>query len=293
MLTWLVVAVILVLAGLLLYWTLVVSEGSYFGARFVTWLYDLSAARYDDIKKFNADEEDWYVGLPLWHTLQTIRQPLVLDVATGTGRLPQALLRRALFDGRIVALDLSRQMLRLAREKLASYGREIVFLQQNAMRLPFPDETFDAVTCLEALEFLPDPARALREMVRVLRPGGVLFTTNRVGWEARLLPGKALTAGQLRALLNGLPLQETKVRRWQVFYDQVWARKNGRLAARGHADLALTEILRCPHCPDAALEKSAEAFRCPSCRRVYRVEEGILLLDEGAIPDALAQQLMD
>lgn len=285
MFTWLVVAVILIVLGLLLYWAIVISEGSYFGAWFVAWLYDLSATRYDSIKKFNADEEDWYVGLPLWRTIQTVRRPLVLDVATGTGRLPQALLRRALFDGRIVALDLSREMLYQAREKLAPYGEEIVFLQQDAMNLPFPDKVFDAVTCLEALEFLPDPARALREMVRVLRPGGVLFATNRVGWEARLLPGKALTAGQLQALLDNLPLQESTVRRWQVFYDQVWARKNGRFNPQGNGDLALTEILRCPHCPDAALERSAAAFECPSCRRVYPLQDDIVLLDGATIPE--------
>lgn len=282
MLTWLTLAAILILLSLFLYWAIVISEGTYFGARFVVWLYDLSARRYDRIKQFSDKEEDWYVGLPLWRTIRSVRHPLVLDVATGTARLPLALLRRLHFDGRIVALDLSRRMLRLAHEKLAPFDDRVTLLRQDAMRLPFPDEIFDVVACLEALEFLPGPARSLREMVRVLRPGGVLLTTNRVGWEAKLLPGKALSPKQLRAILNSLPLQ-TKVRRWQVFYDQVWARKAGCISANGNGDLALSDVLLCPHCSGVFLQKVVTSWQCPLCRRVYPLEDGILSLADGVI----------
>ena len=282
MLTWLALAVSLIFLALFLYWVLVISEGTYFGARFVTWLYDLSAHRYDDIKQFNDDEEDKFVGLPLQWTSQSVRHPLVLDVATGTGRLPLVLLRHPFFDGRIVALDLSRNMLRRAYEKLASFGDRVTLLRQDAMCLPFPDEIFDVVTCLEALEFLPSPTRALHEMVRVLRPGGVLLTTNRVGWEAKLLPGKALSPKQLCAILDALPLR-SEVRRWQVFYDQIWARKTGCTSANGNGDLALSDVLLCPHCSDAFLQRSAASFQCPVCCRLYPVEDGVLSLADGAI----------
>jgi len=283
MLIWLIAALILILLTLFLYWALVISEGSYFGARFVTWLYDLSAGQYDRIKSFSDDEEDWYVGLPLWRTIQPIRRPLVLDVATGTARLPLALLRRLQFDGQIVALDLSLKMLRLAEQKLGPHGDCVTLIRQDAMQLPFPDETFDAVTCLEALEFLPSPKRALNEMVRVLRPGGVLMTTNRVGWEARLLPGKALSRQQLSAILDALPLQAVQVRRWQVFYDQIWARKEGRVSASGNGHLALSDLLLCPHCVEAFLQRSAASWQCSICGRLYPVEDGILSLTDGAI----------
>lgn len=281
MLIWLVLAVLLMFLALFLYWVFIISEGSYFGARFVVWLYDLSAGQYDGIKKFNDGEEDWYVGLPLWRAIQSVRCALVLDVATGTARLPLALLRRSHFDGRIVALDLSREMLRLADEKLTPYGDRVTLLCQDAMQLPFPNATFDAVTCLEALEFLPGPARVLSEMVRVLRPGGVLFTTNRVGWEARLLPGKALSRKRLQAILDALPLQAVEVRRWQVFYDQVWARKVGYISDDGNGNLTLADVLLCPHCLGAHLKASVEALQCPTCRRVYPVEEGIIFLSAG------------
>jgi ubiquinone/menaquinone biosynthesis C-methylase UbiE/uncharacterized protein YbaR (Trm112 family) len=282
MLTWLIVAVTVILFALFLYWALVITEGSYFGARFVVWLYNLSAGQYDRIKGFNNDEEDWYVGLPLLRTIQSVRRPLVLDVATGTARLPLALLRRFQFDGQIIALDLSRRMLHVAREKLAPHGDRVTLMRQDAMQLPFPDEIFDVVTCLEALEFLPSPARALREMVRVLRPGGVLMTTNRVGWEAKLLPGKALSRKRLGAILHGLPLQAVEVRRWQVFYDQVWARKEGYPSADGNGDLALSEILLCPSCSGAFLRGSAALWQCPDCRQAYPVEDGIFALAGGA-----------
>jgi ubiquinone/menaquinone biosynthesis C-methylase UbiE len=288
MLTWFALAVILISLGLFLYWTLVISEGAYFGARFVAWLYDLSARRYDRIKEFDDEEEDWYVGLPLWRTIQSVQRPLVLDVATGTGRLPLALLRRPQFEGRIVALDLSRKMLRQAHAKLAPFGDRVTLLRQDAMHLPFPNEIFDAVTCLEALEFVPDPTRALNEMLRVLRPGGALLTTNRVGWEAKLLPGKAFSPGRLRAILNDLPLQTVEVRRWQVFYRQVWARKRGRIPADGNGGLGLSDILCCPHCAAAFLQETAAAWQCPACRATYPVQDGVLSLADGVILERTA-----
>ena len=116
-----------------------------------------------------------------------VDRPLLLDVATGTGRVPLALLRNrfAATGGRIVGLDLSWGMLRQARAKLQDYDRWVDLVWQDASHLPFDDGTFDAVTCMEALEFLPRPREALAEMVRVLAPGGLLAVTNRVGvWRA-------------------------------------------------------------------------------------------------------------
>jgi len=70
-----------------------------------------------------------------------------------------------------------------------------------------------------------DGQAALHEMVRVLRPGGWLLITNRVGWEARLMPGHTWSRAQLIEILRGLPLTDISVRPWQTYYDLVWARK--------------------------------------------------------------------
>ena len=85
--------------------------------------------------------------------------------------------------------------------------------------------TFDAVTCLEALEFLPDARAVLAECTRVLRPGGLLLVTNRVGRDVWLLPGKTFCPGDFERLLAALPLEGVDVQPWQVEYDLGWAKK--------------------------------------------------------------------
>jgi hypothetical protein len=96
----------LVLVGLLLYWQLIIAEGAYLGSRVVTLMYDWSARIYERIKQYDAGDEQWFLGLPLARALALIPAPLVLDVATGTGRLPRAVLRQPAFDGRIIGLHL-------------------------------------------------------------------------------------------------------------------------------------------------------------------------------------------
>ena len=99
--------------GALAYWQLVIAEGTYLGPRAVVFMYDLSARVYERIKRYDVGAEQWFLGLPLTLALDDVPAPLVLDVATGTGRLPRALLRQRAFDGRVVGLDLSRRMLLL------------------------------------------------------------------------------------------------------------------------------------------------------------------------------------
>ncbi|MEA3345892.1 MAG: class I SAM-dependent methyltransferase [Chloroflexota bacterium] len=229
MLLWALISLSVLLLTLLGYWLFHITEGAYLGPQVVTLFYDWAASRYDDIKGFSNAEESWFLARPLLDRLAAVPQPLVLDVATGTGRLPLALIRERRFQGRIVGLDLSRRMLDQAALKTENHTDRILLLHQDATLLPFPDGAFDAVTCLEALEFLPHPRHTLREMVRVLRPGGVLLTTNRRGWEARLFFGRSFTQSQIISLLRGMGLVGVRVQSWQHIYDLVWARKPGDL----------------------------------------------------------------
>lgn len=217
-------AVIMVAA--LLYWLLVTTEGVFLGRRMVVWLYDLTAHKYDNIKQFHDEAERFFVVRPLLHRLRHQSAPLILDVATGTGRLPWYVLHWPTFNGRIYGLDASARMLSFAVAKLSPFGNRAGFVQQLASALPFPDNTFDAVTCLESLEFFPSDTAALREMVRVLRPGGTLMVTRRRGWEAKTFIGRYRSVAQFEEHLLSLGLTAVDTLPWQVDYDQVFARKS-------------------------------------------------------------------
>ncbi len=218
---------VLALLGILLYWQLVVAEGAYLGRWIVILLYDWYAPRYDKVKGFQPQLDASMLTAPiLKHLLRrNIAHPLVLDVATGTGRLPQALLATRSFKGHITALDLSARMLAQAQAKLADRAAHITWLQHDAQILPFPDESFDVVTCLESLEFFPHPLDAVREMVRVLRPGGMLVISNRVGPDAWKLPRRATPTPAFAEALTGLGLYDVQVETWLVDYDLLRAIK--------------------------------------------------------------------
>jgi|YNPBryBLVA2012_1023415.scaffolds.fasta_scaffold04603_2 SAM-dependent methyltransferase len=271
---WVWLGVVLVAVGLA-YWQFVVAEGTYLGPRVVTLLYDWAAGAYERIKRFDPGDEQWFLGLPLAMALETVPSPFVLDVGTGTGRLPRALLFQPHFQGRVVGLDLSRRMLAEAARRISPYPGQVDLIWQDARRLPFVDDTFDAVTCLEVLEFTPDPRGVLREMVRVLRPGGVLLTSNRVGPDAPFLPGRAFRRPALESFLRTLPLEQVRIQRWQVDYDLVWAVKQG--APRGGGVRPLADVLRCPVCRHDGLSLYEGHYRCPDCGRAYPVAADMVI----------------
>jgi demethylmenaquinone methyltransferase/2-methoxy-6-polyprenyl-1,4-benzoquinol methylase len=100
-----------------------------------------------------------------------------LDCACGTGDLSRALADRG--AARVVGLDFTPQMLDIARTKRVgpkrNPGRAVIeYIQGDAMALPFADGSFDIVTIAFGIRNVAEPARALREFRRVLRPGGRL-----------------------------------------------------------------------------------------------------------------------
>jgi ubiquinone/menaquinone biosynthesis C-methylase UbiE len=276
--SWLVLGIGLILVGLFLYWALITTEGSYLGARVVALTYDLTARHYDQIKQFDPIHDVWLLAIPMLQALGQIDCPLLLDVATGTGRMPEALLQRPQFDGTIVGLDLSFKMLQQAEAKLRAHRERYSLICQNAQKLPFPDESFDAVSCLEALEFMPSPQRVIAEMNRVLRPGGILLITNRVNWERKLMPGKAFSDDGLRAILEQAGLAQIDIRPWQVYYDLIWARKAGSSSRLGRGTHALEQLLRCPRCEHRPLARTAASLACLACGTNYAIEDHIVRL---------------
>jgi len=94
----------------------------------------------------------------------------VLDVACGTGDLSLALAGAG--RAQVVGLDFCRPMLERARDKAAADSRRLPFVEGDALRLPFADESFDAVTIAFGLRNLAGVAEGLGELKRVLKPGG-------------------------------------------------------------------------------------------------------------------------
>jgi len=97
----------------------------------------------------------------------------VLDVATGTGLVAAELVRRS--GCRVVALDQSEPMLAAAAARLCAdpaLAARVELVHGDAERLPFADGSFDALTFTYLLRYVSDPAATLRELARVVRPGG-------------------------------------------------------------------------------------------------------------------------
>jgi demethylmenaquinone methyltransferase/2-methoxy-6-polyprenyl-1,4-benzoquinol methylase len=101
----------------------------------------------------------------------------VLDVATGTGMVARDLVRR--YGVEVVGLDQSPQMLAAARARLArspELAARVTLLEGEAERLPFADGEFDHLTFTYLLRYVDDPAATLRELARVVKPGGRIAT---------------------------------------------------------------------------------------------------------------------
>ncbi len=97
----------------------------------------------------------------------------ILDLATGTGDLALLLKERAP-EAQVVGADFAPPMLALARKKAEARGVEVEFLEADALALPFPEASFDAVTVAFGFRNFADYERALSELYRVLAPGGRL-----------------------------------------------------------------------------------------------------------------------
>jgi SAM-dependent methyltransferase len=151
----------------------------------------------------------------------------VLDVACGRGAALVPAARAVAPTGRAVGVDLSPEMVRLARDALGEAGLAGDARQMDAEHLAFDGATFGAVLCGFGVFFLPDPLRAVAGFREVLRPGGVVGISTwgaddpRWSWEDELLadvqvPRRALvrpfdSPGELRELLTAAGFEDITV----------------------------------------------------------------------------------
>jgi ubiquinone/menaquinone biosynthesis C-methylase UbiE len=135
-------------------------------------LYDRQASRYD--RMIAVVEALLFGGGRQWACGRASGE--VLEVAVGTGR------NLAIYpaDVRLTGIDLSPRMLDRARDRAAALGRDVDLRVADAQDLPFADAVFDTVVCTLGLCSIPDERAAVREMHRVLRPGGRLLLLEHV-----------------------------------------------------------------------------------------------------------------
>jgi demethylmenaquinone methyltransferase/2-methoxy-6-polyprenyl-1,4-benzoquinol methylase len=154
-------------------------------ARAVREMFEAVTPRYDFLNHFLSAGFDVYWRRATARALRTtLSEPgsLALDVCCGTGDLAFALRRVA--AGTVFGADFCQPMLQRARHKLATAAGPVVFLGADALELPFRDHSVDVIASAFGFRNLANYALGLREMLRVLKPGGVIaiLEFSRVRW---------------------------------------------------------------------------------------------------------------
>jgi len=113
--------------------------------------------------------EEW--GHDMVERLAPLEGKTVLEIACGSGTVTLMLAEAAGPTGRVIGADISPSMLAVARAKTAT-GAPIEWIESPAAPLPIEPDSVDAIACQQGLQFFPDKVAALKEMRRVLAPGG-------------------------------------------------------------------------------------------------------------------------
>jgi len=135
---------------------------------------------------------------------QVVPGKRVLDIATGIGEPALSAASRVGSAGRVVATDISKQMLDIARIRARTAGlTNVEFLESDAQGLDFPDQSFDAVVCRWGITSLPDYPNLLVRIERMLRPNGAFATS--VWDEASRLPLTSIAMTIAREMFLSAP----------------------------------------------------------------------------------------
>lgn len=149
-------------------------------------------------KKWDEFTMNWLrpMGEEIIHSLKLKDTDTVLDVAAGTGE-PGLTIAGIVKKGKVTITDLAEGMLEVARENAAKKGiTNYETVACDISELPFDNETFDAVSCRFGFMFFPDMLMAVKEMVRVLKPGG------RIAAAVWGVPGKNVWVTAIMSTIN-------------------------------------------------------------------------------------------
>ena len=130
--------------------------------------YDQMAQRYD--RRWSTYISKTLSFLAAWAAISP--RAVVLDIGCGTGEFEKLLLDEHP-NQQIVGVDISQKMLEIAQQKCQAYSKAF-FLATSASVLPFSDHSFDVIVSASAFHYFDEPEPVLKEMRRVLRPGGTL-----------------------------------------------------------------------------------------------------------------------
>lgn len=139
---------------------------------FATGLFEDLPARYDSLAEVLSFRQNAAWRREVVRHIERFEPQQILDVATGTAGVAIALARGT--DAHVTGVDISGPMLERGRERVRAAGLDnrVRLQTARAEELPFPDQSFDAVSFTYLLRYVADPAATLTELARVLRPGG-------------------------------------------------------------------------------------------------------------------------
>ena len=141
----------------------------------IAGMFDAIAGRYDLLNHVLSGGQDLYWRWRAVRRLRLTGREQVLALCTGTCDVARTMVKRRLVR-RVLGIDFSPEMLRVGQRKLRAEGRAAVIplVRGDAMRLPAATGSMDAVTIAFGIRNVQDPSVALREVARVLKPGGRL-----------------------------------------------------------------------------------------------------------------------
>jgi SAM-dependent methyltransferase len=212
----------------------------------------------------------------------------VLDVACGTGVVSRLAAQRVGPTGTIVGLDLNPGMLAVAASTVAGQapgGAPVTWREASATAMPLPDSSFDVVYCQLGLQFFPDRAVALREMHRVLAPGGRLGLMVWRGIEHS--PGFGIFAAALARHVSG----EAAGMMRAPFALSDAEELRGLIGAAGFRDVAIRPVQQTVRFPSAARFVQDQVAGSPLAGHVAKVSDEAREALAREIGDALTPYL--